>query len=728
MEADQILDGLNDEQRRGRHLHHHAAVHPRRRRLGQDPGAHPPHRLPGPDRRPRPPPRPRPHLHPQGRGRAVESRCASSGCATASPPARSTRSPTPSSAPAGPTGASARPSCSSARSASSPGSLPPGSGRSSVLDVVTEIEWAKARALAPEDYPAEASRTPPPGPARLPRDGRASSTRYEDEKRAKRMVDFDDLLRLCRRDLLDDREFAQTQRWRFQHVFVDEFQDVNPLQRQLLEAWVGGRDDLCVVGDPNQAIYAWNGADPTALTGFLDRYPAGEVLRLTDNYRSSPQILAVANAVLAGGALDGRGGSSDARPRPRRRPCGPTGPTARSRRSGPSTTTRPRPGPSPGRSATTTARARAGRAQAVLCRTNAQTALIEQALHEAGIPFRVRGGGNLLDQPEIKAALRDLRRSTAATSPPPSPTSTWPPPAWPPAPSDLDRLRSGSTTATPARDRSTTTAPPTWPRWAAWPATSPPSTAGPTAAGFVAWLHDTTGRRAARRPRRRRRDRDLPRGQGPRVAGRPPGRARAGPGADRPRQGRGRRRPRSGGSSTSPSPAPSASCICTWAERRTFGERESHARPLAVPRRGRGRLPGARRRRRAGRLDHLPRGPAGHAARPHRHRPHGTGAPHAGTGVARPGRPTTAAARRRLRPRPARPGHVRRPEGVAHRPGPGRRRAAARHLPRPRAARGRRQPARRTSTTCWPCSGIGEVKVKRFGDAILGIVAEHGAS
>ena len=94
-------------------------------------------------------------------------------------------------------------------------------------------------------------------------------------------------------------------------MFVDEFQDVNPLQRQLLEAWVGGRDDLCVVGDPNQAIYAWNGADPTALTGFLDRYPGGEVLRLTDNYRSSPQILAVANAVLA---ADQGAGSADPTP------------------------------------------------------------------------------------------------------------------------------------------------------------------------------------------------------------------------------------------------------------------------------------------------------------------------------------------------------------------------------------------------------------------------------
>jgi DNA helicase-2/ATP-dependent DNA helicase PcrA len=278
-------------------------------------------------------------------------------------------------------------------------------GRAGVLDVVTEIEWAKARALRPDDYFAEAQRLHRRAP--LPQKEMAAVfERYEDEKRNKRLVDFDDLLRLCRRDLLEDKEFAQAQRWRFQHVFVDEFQDVNPLQRSLLEAWVGGRDDLCVVGDPNQAIYAWNGADPTALTGFLDRYPAGEVIRLTENYRSSPEILAVANAVLAGGALEGEGSTADAADAAlgANRPSGPL-PTIHAHADD-----------------ATEARAiaRAVRdhhrpgarwsAQAVLCRTNAQAALIEQALHRAGIPFRVRGGGNLLDQPEVQTALRDIQR------------------------------------------------------------------------------------------------------------------------------------------------------------------------------------------------------------------------------------------------------------------------------------------------------------------------------
>lgn len=280
------------------------------------------------------------------------------------------------------------------------------SSKTAVLDIVTEIEWAKARALNPDDYFAEAQRLHRRAP--IPQADMAELfQRYEDEKRSKRLVDFDDLLRLCRRDLLEDKEFAQTQRWRFQHFFVDEFQDVNPLQRTLLEAWLAARDDLCVVGDPNQAIYAWNGADPTALRGFLDRYPAGQIIRLTENYRSSPEILAVANAVLAGGALDGQSTSQDvvdAALRPNR-PSGPV-PTIRSLRDD---------------AAEAHAIARAVRdqhrpgaawaAQAVLCRTNAQAALIERALHQAHIPFRARGSANFLDQPEIQMALKDLQRN-----------------------------------------------------------------------------------------------------------------------------------------------------------------------------------------------------------------------------------------------------------------------------------------------------------------------------
>jgi DNA helicase-2/ATP-dependent DNA helicase PcrA len=265
------------------------------------------------------------------------------------------------------------------------------------LDVVGEIEWAKARLIEPPDYP-EAARAAGRKPSVDPAVVAQIFDRYEQEKRRRRLVDFDDLLRLCRREILRDPEFARAQRWRFRHLFVDEFQDVNPLQHALLEAWLGTSSDLCVVGDPNQAIYAWNGADPDLLATFADRHPGTEVIRLIDNYRSSPQILTVANALLPRGTA----GAGALRAH---RPDGPipevrSFPDERAEAAGIARAVRDhhRPG------------ARWG-AQAVLVRTNAQLALLEEAFRAARIPFRVRGGGALLDQPEVKERLRELRRS-----------------------------------------------------------------------------------------------------------------------------------------------------------------------------------------------------------------------------------------------------------------------------------------------------------------------------
>ncbi|MFP5376806.1 MAG: ATP-dependent helicase, partial [Acidimicrobiia bacterium] len=167
-------------------------------------------------------------------------------------------------------------------------------------DLAAEVEWAKARLVPPSRYEAEveaAGRRPPLPPATMA----ALYERYEHDKRRKGLVDFDDLLMLCALALEGDREFAAAQRWRFRHLFVDEFQDVNPVQFRLLQGWLGDRRDLCVVGDPDQAIYSWNGADPTLLTDFGRHFPGAEVVRLDRNYRSTSQIVAVGRAVLPPG-------------------------------------------------------------------------------------------------------------------------------------------------------------------------------------------------------------------------------------------------------------------------------------------------------------------------------------------------------------------------------------------------------------------------------------------
>jgi DNA helicase-2/ATP-dependent DNA helicase PcrA len=269
-----------------------------------------------------------------------------------------------------------------------------------VFDVAAEIEWAKARMVSPERYGVEAAAAGRRAPQGVDDVG-AVYRRYEDEKRSRRVVDFDDLLLLAAREIGRDTSYAAAQRWRFRHLFVDEYQDVNALQHALLEAWRGDRLDLCVVGDPNQAIYAWNGADARHLTQFASAFPGAEVTRLDENYRSSPQIIAVANAVLAAGETD----------------AAPTGRLRATRSDGP--IPRVRSYADDRAEANGVARAvldqhRPGvpwSHQAVLVRTNAQGVLLEQSFRRVGIPFRLRGRGAFLELPEVKEVLRRLERA-----------------------------------------------------------------------------------------------------------------------------------------------------------------------------------------------------------------------------------------------------------------------------------------------------------------------------
>jgi superfamily I DNA/RNA helicase len=122
-----------------------------------------------------------------------------------------------------------------------------------------------------------------------------------DEKRRRGLVDFDDLLGRLADAIERDPEFAGAQRWRWRHVYVDEFQDLNPLQHRLLTAWLGDSLDLCVVGDPDQAIYGWNGADPELLASMTERWPTTGVVRLDANHRCAEPIVRVAAAVLGPG-------------------------------------------------------------------------------------------------------------------------------------------------------------------------------------------------------------------------------------------------------------------------------------------------------------------------------------------------------------------------------------------------------------------------------------------
>ncbi|MEM7093947.1 MAG: ATP-dependent DNA helicase UvrD2 [Actinomycetota bacterium] len=274
-----------------------------------------------------------------------------------------------------------------------------GSDTPQILDVMGELEWITARNIALDAYPFEADRhgrTPPIPPADLA----VIAQRYAEDKRRQRVVDFDDLLTLAIRDIESDPEYASIVRWRHRHLFVDEFQDVNPLQFRLLQAWLGPEPDLCVVGDPNQAIYAWNGADSWYLRRFEKHFPTAEVVKLGHNYRSTPEIITAGHSVL---------------PKPDRE----AEPPRTDRASGDDPVIRRHADDE----AEATAIARALRdhsapgtswgQQAVLVRTNAQVALLSKTLERGQIPHRVRGNAALIDQPEIKALLRQLRQTTA---------------------------------------------------------------------------------------------------------------------------------------------------------------------------------------------------------------------------------------------------------------------------------------------------------------------------
>jgi DNA helicase-2/ATP-dependent DNA helicase PcrA len=276
----------------------------------------------------------------------------------------------------------------------------PGRGAQAALaaaEVASEIEWAKARLVRPDGYEAAltlAHREPPRPAFEIA----ALYERYEKERRRRGVIDFDDLIWWCGDALDTDPEFQATQRWRFRHLFVDEFQDVNPAQLRLLQGWLGDRPELCVVGDPDQAIYSFAGADPTYLTGFSRHFPGATVVRLGSNYRSTPQVIAAAGAVLADGG--------SRRPPVRTpRPDGPAPaivayPDDEAEAAGVARELRRAQGPS-----------RPWASMALLYRTNAQSARFEEALGRESIPLRVRGSTRFLQRPEVRASLDAMAES-----------------------------------------------------------------------------------------------------------------------------------------------------------------------------------------------------------------------------------------------------------------------------------------------------------------------------
>jgi len=270
------------------------------------------------------------------------------------------------------------------------GRLPGGFRFRSAKDVADTIEWAKVRRIRPDGWLRE-------GGDRAPLPAELFTRVYRDYERAKAnagLLDFEDMLVETVELLENDAAAVALVRSRKRWLSVDEYQDTNPLSERLLELWLGESRDLAVVGDPDQTIYTFTGATPEFLLGFGERHPGARVVTLTENYRSSPQILQLANRLLAGSGRD---------PLRAIRPDGPAPairrfPDADSELHGIIEWIR--------------AVAATGVTPpeiAVLVRINAQLPPIEDALTRAGIGFTVRGV-RFFDRPEIREARKLLRQ------------------------------------------------------------------------------------------------------------------------------------------------------------------------------------------------------------------------------------------------------------------------------------------------------------------------------
>ncbi|MDT5310411.1 MAG: ATP-dependent helicase UvrD/PcrA [Mycobacterium sp.] len=273
-----------------------------------------------------------------------------------------------------------------------------------VRDVAGEIEWAKASLISPEHYPDAVAAV-----ARdVPLDATQVATVYAAYESLKSrgdgvaLLDFDDLLLHTAAAIEDDGAVAEEFRDRYRCFVVDEYQDVTPLQQRVLSAWLGDRDDLTVVGDANQTIYSFTGASPRYLLDFSRRFPDAAVVRLERDYRSTPQVVSLANRVIA--AARGRVAGSKLHLVGQRDP-------------GPTPTFREYPdevAEAAGAAAAISQLVEAGTPPsqiAVLYRINAQSEVYEEALTEAGIAYQVRGGEGFFSRQEIRQALLVLQRA-----------------------------------------------------------------------------------------------------------------------------------------------------------------------------------------------------------------------------------------------------------------------------------------------------------------------------
>ena len=276
--------------------------------------------------------------------------------------------------------------------------------KDTIRDFLGEIEWAKSSLISPEGYPGvieSTDREAPGDPAKVAEVFR----RYEDMKATPDLMylDFDDLLMHIAGAIENVPAVAEVFREQYRTFVVDEYQDVTPLQQRVLEAWLGERDDLTVVGDANQTIYSFNGASPDYLLNFSRTYPQATVVKLQRDYRSTPQVTDLANEVIS--KATGRAAGTRLELQGMREP-GPE-PTFKAYESEEIEAKEVA-----GQVLTLLNQGVKASEIAILYRINAQSEQFEQALADAGVVYQVRGGEGFFRRPEILEAIRVLIAAT----------------------------------------------------------------------------------------------------------------------------------------------------------------------------------------------------------------------------------------------------------------------------------------------------------------------------
>ena len=269
--------------------------------------------------------------------------------------------------------------------------------RDTLRDIANEIEWAKVSQIGPTDYLTELDNR-----AAKPRVNAEQVaqvyTAYESIKRQELAMDFEDVLLLTTAMLEEEREVRERVQDQYRYLTVDEYQDISPLQQRLINAWLGNRQEICVVGDPAQTIYSFAGATSSFLTTFTSRFPDAEVIRLTSGYRSTPEITFAANSLLRsatmGQELNAQNDHGD-------KPAVLAYSDESSEIAGivADMTTLLKAGVPP-------------QEIAVLARTNAQLNSLERAMNSAKLPYQVRSTERFFDRPDVREFLKGVRTAS----------------------------------------------------------------------------------------------------------------------------------------------------------------------------------------------------------------------------------------------------------------------------------------------------------------------------